>query len=302
MLPVTFKQSGTDADNRVIAELAAAYVQDQIELHRGLQLLTGVRFDRFDLEYRNNRNGDELRRRDDLWSPRAGIVYKPIDALSVYASYSISHLPSSGDQFSALSSVTATLKPERFDNYELGAKWQLHNLSLTAATYRLERTNTRATDPNDPTRMVQTGAQRTAGFELGVSGQITSNWSIAAGYAYQDAEITSTTFAAAAGARVAQVPRNNFSWWNHYQFAPKLAAGLGVIYRSAMFAAIDDEVTLPGYTRIDGALYYALSARMRLQANVENLFDRRYVINADGNTNISFGPPRLVRVGLTTSF
>lgn len=300
--PVTFRQSGTDADNRVIAQLAAAYLQDQIELNRHLQLLAGVRFDRFDLEYRNNRNGDELRRLDDLWSPRAGIVYKPINALSVYASYSISYLPSSGDQFSSLNSVTATLKPEKFDNYEVGAKWQLHHLSLTAATYRLDRTNTRTTDPSDPTRVVQSGAQRTAGLELAVSGQITGNWSIAAGYAYQDAEITSTTFAGPAGARVAQVPRNNFSWWNHYQFAPKLGAGLGVIYRSAMFAAIDDTVTLPGYTRLDGALYYALSERMRLQANVENLFDRQYVINADGNNNISFGPPRLVRVGLTSSF
>lgn len=301
-VPVTFRQSATDADNHVIAKVAAAYVQDQVELNRHVQVLAGVRFDRFDLDYRNNRNGDDLSRVDNLWSPRAGLVYKPIDPLSVYASYSISYLPSSGDQFSSLTSVTETLEPEKFDNYEMGAKWDVSNLSLTAAAYRLERTNTRSTDPNDPTHIVQTGAQRTDGIELGINGSFTANWSIAGGYAWQDAKIVRATAAAPVGARVAQVPRNNFSLWNQYRFAPKLAAGLGVIYRSQMFAAIDDTVTLPGYTRVDAALYYALSERMRLQANIENLFDRRYIINADGNNNISFGPSRLVRVGLTAAF
>lgn len=301
-VPVTFRQSATDADNRVIAKVAAAYVQDQVELNRHVQVLAGVRFDRFDLDYRNNRNGDDLSRVDNLWSPRAGLVYKPIDPLSVYASYGISYLPSSGDQFSSLTSVTETLEPEKFDNYEVGAKWDVSNLSLTAAAYRLERTNTRSTDPNDPTRIVQTGAQRTDGVELGISGSLTANWSIAGGYAWQDAKIVRATAAAPVGARVAQVPRNNFSLWNHYRFAPKLAAGLGMIYRSQMFAAIDDTVTLPGYTRVDAALYYELSERMRLQVNIENLFDRRYIINADGNNNISFGASRLVRVGLTAAF
>ena len=54
------------------------------------------------------------------------------------------------------------MKPEQFTNYEVGVKWDvLPRLSLTTAAYRLDRTNTRATDPNDPTRIVQTGSQRT---------------------------------------------------------------------------------------------------------------------------------------------
>ena len=69
-----------------------------------------------------------------------------------------------------------------------------------------------------------------------------------------------------------------------------------------MFAAIDNTVTLPGYTRVDAAVYVPLSARMRLQANVENVFDRRYYVNADSNTNISPGTPRALRVGLTAAF
>src|SRR4029078_3976543 len=89
--------------------------------------------------------------------------------LSFYASYSRSFLPQSGDQFSGLTSVTAHLKPERFDNYEVGAKWEnLHGLLATAALYQLDRSNTRATDPVDPTRTVLTGAQRSKALELGL--------------------------------------------------------------------------------------------------------------------------------------
>ena len=73
----------------------------------------------------NNRNTEDFDRKDNLFSPRAGLVVKPIEPLSLYASYSISYLPSSGDQFSSLTSITDTLKPEKFRNYEVGAKWDV---------------------------------------------------------------------------------------------------------------------------------------------------------------------------------
>ena len=69
-----------------------------------------------------------------------------------------------------------------------------------------------------------------------------------------------------------------------------------------MFAAIDNTVTLPKYTRVDAAVYVPLKNGMRLQVNAENLFDRRYYANADSNTNISPGSPRAVRVALSTAF
>jgi catecholate siderophore receptor len=88
--PVTYRQSVTDADNHVTATVAAAYVQDQVDLSRYLQVVGGVRFDRFDLDYHNNRTSETLDRRDDLVSPRAGIVFKPVVPLSFYGSYSAS--------------------------------------------------------------------------------------------------------------------------------------------------------------------------------------------------------------------
>lgn len=301
--PITFRQSAADANNRVAANVAAVYAQDQIELSPRLQIIGGVRFDSFDLKYHNNRTGENLRRTDNLVSPRVGVIFKPRDAVSIYTSYSVSFLPSSGDQFSSLTTVTEQVKPERFSNYEIGVKWDARrNLSLTSAIYRLDRTNTRAIDPNNPAAIIQTGSQRTNGFEIGLNGNILPRWSVAGGYAYQNAFITSATTAAAAGKQVAQVPRNTFSIWNKYQFTSKLGAGLGIVARSRMFAAIDNTVTLPGYFEADGAIFYTLNEHWRLQANVENLLNKKYILNADNNTNLSPGAPRGVRLGLIARF
>jgi catecholate siderophore receptor len=302
-MPVTFRQSATDANNHVQTNLAALYAQDQVSLSKYVEVIGGVRFDYFDLKFHNNRTKEDLRRIDNLISPRAGLVLKPIARLTAYGSYSVSYLPSSGDQFSSLTTVTQQVKPEKFNNVEVGIKWDVRpDLSLTSAVYRLDRTNTRSTDPNDPTRIIQTGRTRSDGYELGVNGKLTRRWIIAGGYAYQNAFISSATSAAPAGAQIAQVPHHTFSVWNKYQITPRIGAGLGLLNRSEMFAAIDNKVTLPGYTRADVAVYVPLNEKMRLQANVENLFNRKYYINADSNTNISPGSSRALRVALTTSF
>ena len=301
--PITFRQNATDADNHIKTNLGATYLQDQIEINRFLQVVTGVRFDYFDLHFHNNRNNQDLRRIDRLVSPRAGVIVKPITAVSLYVNYGVAYLPSSGDQFSQLTTVTQQVKPEKFTNYELGAKWDIRrNLSFTTALYRQDRTNTRATDPNDPTRILQTGSQRTNGYELGLNGFVTSKWSIAGGYAYQDAFISSATVAAPKGAQIALVPHHTFSLWNNYRVLPRLGLGLGIIHRSDMFAAIDNVVVLPGYTRADAAVFFSITERWRLQANLQNLFDNTYYLNADGNNNISPGAPRGARVALIARF
>jgi catecholate siderophore receptor len=69
-----------------------------------------------------------------------------------------------------------------------------------------------------------------------------------------------------------------------------------------MFAAIDNTVVLPGNTRAEAAIYYSVTERIRVQANVENLLDTNYYLNADGNNNISPGSPRAVRMGLIARF
>jgi catecholate siderophore receptor len=95
-----------------------------------------------------------------------------------------------------------------------------------------------------------------------------------------------------------QTPHHQFSLWNRYQIFSKLGVGLGIVHRSDMFAAIDNTVTLPGYTKVDAAVYVPLNEKLRLQANFENLLNLRFYLNADGNNNISPGSPRAVRVGV----
>ena len=119
---------------------------------------------------------------------------------------------------------------------------------------------------------------------------------------FRSARVTSATTAAAAGATVGQVPRHLFSLWNAYQVATRVNAGVGVVSRSDMFAAIDNTVVLPGYLRLDASASVTLSGRTRLQIHAENLTNRRYVVNADGNNNISPGSPRAVRVALSAGF
>jgi len=301
--PAAFRPSATDANNHLVTALAATYVQDQIQLTSWLQVVAGGRFDHFDLRYRNNRNNDNLRRVDNVVSPRLGIVLKPRAQLSLCGSYSVSFLPSSGDQFSSLTNITQQVKPERFKNLETGVKWApKQSLTITAALYRLDRTNTRATDPNDATRIIQTGAARANGLEIGATGQLNRFWSIAGGYANQKAFVVSDTTAARAGALIALAPRHTFSLWNNFRLTSRLGAGLGLVSRSDTFAAIDNTVVLPAYLRTDAAIFWNVRENLRVQVNGENLFDRRYFANAHNNFNISPGNPRAIRIALIARF
>jgi catecholate siderophore receptor len=300
---VAFRQSATDADNNARTDIGALYVQDQVELSPHWQAVAGVRLDAFTMRFHNNRNDQDLERYDRLVSPRAGLIFKPVTPASLYASYAVSHLPSSGDQFSTLTATTQTLEPERFRNYELGAKWDVRpDVSLSGAVFQLDRSNSTAPDPANPQRTVQTGAQRTTGFELGVSGEMTSAWQLVAGFSSQAARIRSRTSAGAEGATVPLVPRSTLSIWNRVQVAPLVGLGAGAVHQASMYTAIDNTVTLPAFTRYDAALYVTLPMKTRAQLNVENLLDTRYYPTSHGNNNIMPGASRTLRLSLIADF
>jgi catecholate siderophore receptor len=303
-VPVTFRNIASDANNTYRLNLAATYLQDQIEITRYLQLIAGVRFDRFDLQSQDRRNGATFERVDDLVSPRAGVVIKPLENVSLYGSYSVSYLPGSGDQFSTLAPGTVIAEPEKFVNKEVGAKWEVSpRLQFTTALYDLVRTNQRLADPNNPGFFILSGATRTKGFEAGASGYITAAWQMQGGYAYTDARIASDTSATIrAGNRVGLVPYHTFSWWNKYQLTELWAFGVGVIRQTDSYASSDDTVVLPGFTRIDAAVFGRFNKNVRWQINVENLFDQGYIATADGNNNITPGSPRAVRGTVIASF
>jgi catecholate siderophore receptor len=303
-LPVTFLPSATDANNHGVAKTVAVYVQDQITLLPQLQAIVGVRLEKFDVDFLNNRTGATLDSSDDLLSPRAGLIYKPVEKLSAYASYSTSYVPRAGEQLSSLSLTNRSLDPEEFTNFELGLKWEARpDLIFTVATYRLDRSNVVIPDPADSTKSILVDGQRAKGVELGATGRLSKKWSIAGGYAYQDGRIKTTQSATVvAGARLAQLPRHTLSLWNRYDLSAQWGVGVGAIYRDMIFTSTDNTVTLPSFVRFDAAVFYRFNKNVRAQLNVENVLDRTYYAAAHSNNNITPGSPRALRVSVTTNF
>ena len=304
--PITFTTRSSDADNHSVMKQTSLYVQDQITLMPQLQAILGVRYDRYKVDFRKN-NGAvplEINSNDNFFSPRVGLVYKPIEPVSIYSSYSLSYVPRAGEQLTSLTVTTAALKPEKFKNVEVGAKWDIRpDLALTTALFKLDRTNVIIPDPNNANVSFLGGGQRNKGFELGLAGQITQDWSVIGGYTYQDGEITNTLSSSAkAGAVLAELPKHTFSLWNRYNIDPIWGVGLGLINRSAMYTSTDNTVSLPGFARVDAAVYAKINKSLRAQLNIENLFDTHYFASAHNNNNISPGSPIAARVSLIANF
>jgi catecholate siderophore receptor len=310
----SFRQSGTDANNNAKANIAAAYVQDQIAFSKQWKAIAGLRFDHFKVDFDDRRTLTppvDASRTDNSVSPRAGLIWTPTAAQAYYVSYSYAFLPSA-EQL-GLTANTADLAPEKAKNYELGARWDLGpKLTLSAALFRTDRTNVRVADPANPGFFVKTGQLRSEGFELGLQGEVTRRWQVYGGISKLDARVqkpfnSGTTATAAtiipAGNKLALTPEHTFSLWNKLDLGGGWGAGLGIIHQSSSFASVDNTVTLPSFTRADGAVYYAFrDGKTRLALNVENLFDKKYFPTVDGNNNISPGSPRAARLTLQTSF
>ncbi len=303
-VPVEFRQSATDANNHGVAKVAAIYLQDQIDFSPHWQAIIGLRRDDFRVDLRNNRTGEILSSDDGMLSPRAGLVYKPLDNVSFYASYSKAFQPRAGDQLASLKADTESLKPESSVNREVGAKWDIKpDLQASLAIYRLERGNVAIVDPADVTKMILVDGQFVRGTELGLAGRVTDAWQLMGGYAYQAGEITATqSTTALKGNRLAQLPKHSASLWNRYDINQTIGVGLGIVYRGSIYANVDNKVALPAFTRFDAAVYWTLNPMLQLQVNVENLANKKYFASAHSNNNISPGAPRSAWVSLNYHF
>ncbi len=300
---VAFSAPFSSSDSR--ASFWSVYAQDQIDIGNHIKLVGGLRFDEFRIEATNLRAipaPTTASRTDRKWSPRVGLILKPRENMSVYASYAISFLPQSGDQFTTLDATQATLAPEEFRNLEAGVKWDISDaLAFTGAVFRLDRSNTRANDPITGAA-VQTGKSRTEGIELALVGHVAKGFDVSFGYALQDGEIRATTAAAPAGRKLAQLPRHQLSGWTRYNFSKRFGLGLGVVHQSSQFATISNAVRLPAFTRIDAAAFLNLTDTVSLQVNVENLTDADYFPAAHTDNNISTGKPLNAKATLRVKF
>lgn len=300
-----FSFSAPARDRQSEVSFASLYLQDQIDVTDTFKVVLGARLDRFDvsvLDLRAVSATDDGRRGrvDEEISPRFGLIYKPAENVSVYASYSETFLPSAGDQFLTLSTTTEDIRPQVFENREIGAKWDVNDrLSFTAALFRLERGQFTTVDPDDASIVTTVAGSTTEGFELQLIGELLDGWTINAGYSWLDGEVEG---GGSDGNVTRQTPEHMLSVWNRYQVNDRLALALGATYQDSFFVLEDNSVEVPDYLRFDAAVYYDLSDTTRIQLNVENLTDEDYFPDAHSNSNISTGEPTNARLTLHHRF
>jgi catecholate siderophore receptor len=310
---VIWRQVATSGDNKGRLDIAAGYAQDQISLSEDFEIVLGLRFEHLVTRVTDRRTVGfpagqqrDFRVVDDLLSPRAGLIFKPSENASLYASYSRSYLPRGGDQLTSLNLANQALDPERYTNYEIGAKWDVNRaFALTAALYQLDRENVIVLiDPNDPGAGTELGGgQRSRGVEASATGRLNRKLSVVGAYSYQDAVFRRAISATVReGAEIPNVPRHSASLWGRFDATRKLGFALGAIYQGRRFAAQDNLVRLPAYTRVDAAAYYRISKALDVQLNVENPLGERYFLFANSNTNITPGGPISARAALNVRF
>ncbi|MEL6829249.1 MAG: TonB-dependent siderophore receptor, partial [Pseudomonadota bacterium] len=283
--PTLMTFSDLNDDTSADLDVFSAYIQDEIELSDSLDLIVGARFDRFEIGV-DNLDPDNLETRsrtDEELSPRFGLVYKPMENVSFYGSYSETFLPASGEQFADINGDDDRLDPSEFTNLEAGVKWDFQpGLSFTAAVFEIEQRAPELDDSTGGERQIFIETEIT-GFELQLQGQITDQWFVSGGYSYLDGD------QADASLRPRELPENMLSLWNAVQLTDQFGIGLGVNYQDESFINNGNTATLPSYTRVDAALYYNFSDNLRLQLNIENLTDVLYFPDSHSTHQASVG-------------
>lgn len=287
----------TEADITVVS----AYIQNEISLSPMFDIVLGARFDSFDFEVDDIKNSVSFERKDEEISPRAGLIFKPQENISLYGSFSRSFLPRSGEQFASISANTSLLDPDVFENLEAGLKWDFApGLSFTATYFQNNQTSADRDDITGEDFDIR--GLEVEGFELQLQGQITEALYINAGYTNLSGETDQ-------GNEIPrELPENMFSVWSNYQVTDQFGLGLGLTYQDESFITdfdigkTDAHPTLPAYMRLDAAAYYDVSESLRLQVNVENLSDELYFPNAHSTHQATVARPLNARFTVSGRF
>jgi len=310
LLVPAFAFSNLVRDRSSDVDFLSVYIQDQFDLTKQFKLVVGFRYDEFDINIFDILEANDsdaidgnFNRRDNEITPRLGAIFKPMENLSFYASYSETFLPRSGDQFLTLNLDSESTRPQFFENTEAGLKWDIKpDFSLTAAFFTLDRESYTSVDPEDPGQVILVEGSVTSGFELQLSGVLMDGWSINTSYSYLDGEVQRADGSGNDGNRTRQTPENMFSIWNNFEINQSLSIGLGATYQDSFFIQEDNSVEVPAYTRVDAGIFYDMSDQVRMQLNIENLLDEDYFPDAHSNNNISVGRPINARFALTARF
>jgi catecholate siderophore receptor len=293
--------------NEVTADTVAASLFDTAKLNEQWSLSGGVRWESIHSDFSGantdpaNLPADPLdpdapdstfdeSTSDNLFSYRAAITYKPVEAGSIYLGYGTSFNPSV-EGFSPSNNPTSAsyydVDPEENTTIELGTKWDLldDKLLLTGALFRTEKTNARTIDPTDLTDVQSlAGEQIVQGFEFGFTGLITEQWRVIGGYTYLDSEITSSNNAFEEGNEISNTPENSFSLWTVHDLPAGFQVGVGAQYVGSRYNSANDATRqqAPSYTVFDAMVGYQLSENVSFRLNAYNLGDKDYIDRVGG--------------------
>lgn len=279
-------------------EVNSIYFQDQWDVTDNLIITLGGRFDEFDITLRDL-VANETRVADiEEFGPRGGIVFKPNSNSSVYASYSESFLPRSGEQFKAMSDANAISDPDEFENTEIGYKYDDGNTVFSIAFFELEASRfERANLASDQTEQRNLEAD---GFEISYIGKLSDNLTLAATYSDIEGENLDTDTGLMVDAR--EIPEQNWTLWMDYQASPRLSYGLGVTHQGESLISDGSSRKLPEYERVDFSLTYDVRDDLALQFFVENLLDEDYYPHSHGSHQVTVGEPVNAKLGFYKKF
>jgi len=279
------------------------YAQTQLDFSDNFIALLGGRLDVVDQDFRDfiNPDPDPIELNETAFSPRVGLVYKPIENVSLYASYSQSFNPAVGQSFE-----DEVFGPERGRQFETGIKASFldERVFTTLAYYDLTRSNVLTQDAINTGFQVQIGEQKSSGIEFDIAGEILPGWNVIANYANTNARVTEDN-EIDVGTRLINSPRNAASLWTTYQLQSGglqgLGVGLGVLVVGDRNGELRRPFELPSYTRTDASIFYERDS-FRTQVNFENVFNVRYFEGARDQFRVQPGSPFAVSASVNWTF
>jgi len=273
------------------------YVQDDMKFLDKWHLLFGTRYDQANFVssgFPNRANPNKAS--DGEFSPRVGLLYQPVQWLSLYANY----VKAFNGANTAKLTPGEQNQPQHSESYEAGLKgsWWDNRLTSNLAYYDLTKTNIaiNSADASLANQGYKTlaGKARSRGVEFDVSGKITDDWSLIGTYTYTDTKFLRSNLSTQ-GHQFAGVPEHAGSLWSRYDFGSLglngFWSGAGVFVAGQREGDNASSFQLPGFARLDAALGYSIKAglsKVSVQFNIDNLLDKTY-FSASGNNGSRSG-------------
>lgn len=299
-----------------------AYIQDLVQVAPSWKLLGGIRFDKFDGDFKQrtyaNANTNVVQGvnttnlSESPFSYRAGVLYQPTQSSSFHLSYGTS-FNTSADTYQYVTPQNANTPPEKSRNIELGAKldWLDGKLSTRMAVFRTEKYNERTTDSDFAgSTYLLSGKRYSQGVEFDVVGRFAPKWEIYLSYSYiPKAEIAQIGSAQASvvGARVGLTPKHTGAVWLGYQATPQLRLAGGMRGASenrplqGTTGAASTTAKAAGYVVGDVMAEYTINETWTAQLNVSNVTNKTYGDQLYPGFLIT-GTPRTTLLTVTSRF